>query len=90
MNSENNKFILDKKTTSQITPSPQISQEGYYTWFLTAINSHIYYTHGGGDTGVRTIVLMDVNSKNAIIIFANTEYDNEYLYKSIEMEMWSK
>jgi len=90
LNSENNKFFLDKKTTSQITPSPQISQEGYYTWFLTAINSHIYYTHGGGDTGVRTIVLMDVNRKNAIIIFANTEYDNEYLYESIEMEMWSK
>ena len=90
LNSENNKFILSKKTTSQITPIPQISQEGYYTWFLTAINSHLYYTHGGGDTGVRTIVLMDVSRKNAIIIFANTEYDNKNLYTSIEMEMWRK
>lgn len=90
LNSENNKFILDKKTTSKITPSPQISQEGYYTWFLTAINNHLYYTHGGGDTGVRTIVIMDVSNKRAIIIFANSEYDNENLYKSIEMVLWSK
>lgn len=90
LNADNNKFILDKKTTSKITPSPQTSHEGYYTWFLTAINNHLYYTHGGGDTGVRTIVIMDVSQKRAVIIFANTEYDNENLYKSIEMEMWSK
>lgn len=90
LNSENNKFILDKKTTSKITPSPKISQEGYYTWFLTAINNHLYYTHGGGDTGVRTKVIMDVSNKRAIIIFANSEFDNENLYKSIEVEMWSK
>lgn len=88
LNSENNKFILDKETTSTITPTPQISQEGYYTWFLTAINNHLYYTHGGGDTGVRTMVIMDVVEKRAIIIFANSEYDNTNLYKSIEMEMW--
>ena len=47
LNSENNEFILSKKTTSKITPNPQISQEGYYTWFLTAINNHLYFTHGG-------------------------------------------
>ncbi|WP_027077967.1 serine hydrolase domain-containing protein [Maribacter antarcticus] len=90
LNSENNKFILDKKTTSKITPVPQISQEGYYTWFLTAINNHLYYTHSGGDTGVRTIVIMDVIGKRGIVIFANSEFDNTNLYKSIEMEMWSK
>ena len=90
LNSENKKFILDKKTTSKITPVPQISQEGYYTWFLTAINNHLYYTHRGGDTGVRTIVIMDVIEKRGIVIFANSEFDNTNLYKSIEMEMWSK
>lgn len=90
LNSENKKFILDKKTTSKITPAPQISQDGYYTWFLTAINDHLYYTHGGGDTGVRTIVIMDVIEKRAIVIFANSEYDNTDLYKRIEKEMWSK
>lgn len=90
MNSENNKFILDKTTTSKITPKPQTSQEGYYTWFLNAINNHLYYTHGGGDTGVRTIVIMDVVEKRAIIVFANSEYNNTNLYKNIEMEMWSK
>lgn len=90
LNSENNKFILDKATTSIITPIPEISQEGYYTWFLTAINNHLYYTHEGGDTGVRTIVIMDVVGKRAIVIFANSEYDNKCLYRSIEMEMWSK
>ncbi len=90
LNSENDKFILNKTTTSKITPNPKTSQEGYYTWFLTAINNHLYYTHGGGDTGVRTIVIMDVTEKRAIVIFANSEYDNTNLYKSIEMEMWSK
>lgn len=90
LNSENNKFILNKETTLTITPIPNISQEGYFTWFLTAINNHLYYTHGGGDTGVRTIAIMDVVGKRAIVIFANSEYDNTNLYKSIEMEMWSK
>jgi hypothetical protein len=33
---------------------------------------------------------MDVNQKRGIIIFANSEYDNRKLHKSIEMEMWSK
>jgi len=91
LNSENNNFILNKTTTSKITPNPQNSQEGYYTWFLTAINNHLYYTHTGGDTGVSTIVIMDVIQKRAIIIFANSNYGNrKFLYKSIEMEMWSK
>jgi CubicO group peptidase (beta-lactamase class C family) len=90
LNSENNKFILGKETTSTITPIPQISQEGYYTWFLTAINNHLYYTHSGGDTGVRTIVIMDVVNKRAIVIFANSEYDNTNLCKRIEMKMWSE
>ena len=90
LNAENGNFILDKKTTSQITPTPQTSHEGFHTWFLTAINNHLYYTHGGGDTGVRTIVIIDVGQKRAIIIFANSEYNNRELYENIEMEMWSK
>jgi CubicO group peptidase (beta-lactamase class C family) len=90
LNSENNKFILGKTTTSKITPNPQNSQEGYYTWFITAINDHLYYTHRGGDTGVRTRVIIDVNDKRAIVLFANSKYDNTNLFKSIEMEMWSK
>ncbi|MGB4839005.1 MAG: serine hydrolase domain-containing protein [Saprospiraceae bacterium] len=90
LNSENNKFILDKTTISKITPNPKISQEGYYTWFLSAIKNHRYYTHNGGDTGVRTIVILDPVEKRAIVIFANTEYNNTTLYNSIEMEMWRK
>lgn len=90
LNSENTKFILQKETTLKITPTPKTSHEGFFTWFLAAINNHLYYIHGGGDTGVRTIVIMDVTLKRGIIIFANSEYDNRNLYKSIEMEMWSK
>lgn len=90
LNSENNKFILQKETTLKITPTPQISHEGFHTWFLTAINDHLYYNHSGGDTGVRTIVIMDVDQKKGIIIFANSEYDVRNLNKSIELEMWSK
>ena len=90
LNSENNTFILKNETTLKITPSPQISHEGFFTWFLTAINNHLYYTHSGGDTGVRTVVIMDVDQKRGIIIFANSEYDIRNLNKSIELEMWSK
>ncbi len=90
LNAENDEFILKESTTSSITPVPQISQEGYFTWFLTAINNHLYYTHSGGDTGVRTVVIMDVSQKRAVIVFANTEHDNGNLYKSIEKEMWGK
>lgn len=90
LNSENNKFILQKETTLKITPTPQIAHEGFFTWFLTAINNRLYYTHSGGDTGVRTRVIMDADKKKGIIIFANSEYDNRKLNRSIEMEMWSE
>lgn len=87
LNSENSKFVLKKETTLRITPE---SLEGYFTWFKIEINNHLYYTHGGADTGVKTIVIMDVTQKRAIIIFANSKFNNQELYKSIEIEMWSK
>lgn len=90
LNSENAEFVLSQKTTNEITPVPQNSQEGYYTWFITAKGNRLYYTHGGGDTGVRTVVLIDVNNKNGIAIFANAEYNLETLVSRIEKEMWQK
>ncbi len=90
LNSDNTKFILLKETTLKITPTPYTSHEGFFTWFLSAINNHLYYTHSGGDTGVSTKAIMDVGQKRGIIIFANSEYNLRNLYKSIEMEMWSK
>ena len=90
LNSENNEFILQKETTLKITPTPQISHEGFYTWFITAINNSIYYSHDGGDVGVRTIVVMNVNNKSSIIIFANSDYDYKDLLENIEMHMWKK
>ncbi len=89
-NSENSTFILRKETTNQITPVPQISQEGYYTWFLKSMGDHLYYSHGGGDTGVRTVAILDVNSKNGIAIFANAAYDLESLLSEIEAKMWGE
>ncbi len=88
LNSEKDNFILKKETTVKITPTPQTSHEGFFTWFLTAINNHLYYTHSGGDTGVMTRVIMDVDQKRCIIILANSEYDNRNLNRSIEMKMW--
>ena len=90
LNSENTNFILEAKTVGKITPIPQTSHEGFYTWFLTSMNDNLYYTHNGGDTGVRTVVLMDVNNKNAIIIFANAEIKLANLLKEIENKMWGK
>jgi len=90
LNSDNSKFIIKKETISQITPTPQISQNGYFTWFLTAMNNNLYYSHEGGDTGVRTVVMIDVNNKNAIVIFANAEYKLGTLLRGIETTMWKK
>lgn len=90
LNSDNSEFILEKATISQITPTPQISQNGYFTWFLTAMNNNLYYSHEGGDTGVRTVVMIDVNNKNGIIIFANAEYKLGTLLRGIENVMWKK
>jgi CubicO group peptidase (beta-lactamase class C family) len=88
LHAENGDFILNKKTVDAITPSPQIAHTGYYTWFLNAMQNHLYYSHEGGDTGVKTVVMMDVTTKNAILIFANASYKLGTLLKSIEHTMW--
>jgi len=90
LNSKNGEFILKKETVDTITPTPQISQNGYFTWFLTAMNNHLYYSHEGGDTGVKTVVMIDVNAKNAIVIFTNSEYKLGTLLRGIEAAMWKK
>lgn len=87
LNSENTKFILSEQTINKITPTPQISQDGYYTWFITAMGNKLYYSHEGGDTGVRTVVMIDVKNKNGIVIFANAEYKLEGLLREIEKKM---
>ncbi len=89
LTSDNSNFILKAKTTNEITPTPQISHEGFYTWFLTSINNNLYYTHSGGDTGVRTIAIIDVNQKNGVVIFANAEIKLRNLLIEIEKAMWS-
>ena len=90
LNSDNSKFILTKETISRITPTPYLTQNGYFTWFLSAINNNLYYSHEGGDTGVRTVVILDVRKKNAIAIFANAEYKLGSLLRGIETTMWGK
>ncbi len=90
LNAENSKFILNSKTTNKITPFPKTSQEGYFTWFMSSINNNLYYSHNGGDTGVRTTIVLDVYNKNGIIIFANTELKLTHLLREIEKEMWGK
>ena len=86
LNSDNDSFILKSATTHQITPIPRNAHEGFYTWSLVPMNSHIYYEHGGGDVGVRTVVAMDVSNKNAIIIFANSQIKSDNLLKDIEKQ----
>lgn len=90
LTSEKSEFILKGQTTYEITPTPQIAQNGYYTWFMTAMNNNLYYVHEGMDTGVQTIIAIDVNDKNGIIIFVNTEHKVGSLLNAIENEMWKK
>ena len=39
--SENSNFILEAETVSKITPIPQTSHEGFYTWFLTSMSDNL-------------------------------------------------
>lgn len=71
--SKESKCFLSPTTRNKITPSPGIAHNGFYTWFLNAVENSFYYGHGGGDTGVSTYTAIDVDKKNAIIIFTNTE-----------------
>lgn len=90
LNADDNTFILKNETKEMIIPPVDTPHLGYYTWFIIAINNNLYYEHGGGDTGVRTISIVEPDKKRAIIIFANHPYDFDDLYRSIEKEMWEK
>tara|TARA_R110002073_G_scaffold216229_2_gene376450 strand:+ start:14266 stop:15366 length:1101 start_codon:yes stop_codon:yes gene_type:complete len=90
LNADNGQFILKNKTKNLIVPPVNTPHLGYYTWFIKAINNNLYYEHGGGDTGVRTISIIEPTKKRAIIIFSNHPYAFDELYRGIEKEMWSK
>lgn len=78
-----NDFLLQDETLNQITP-PFEQRKNRYTWFPMTINENNYYTHGGGDLGVRTMVIIDVQNNNAIILFANAVYNQEEFIKDLE------
>ena len=82
-------FFLEEKTVNQITPEPPISHKGFHTFFLIASNNNLYYTHSGGDVGVRTCIMLDIINKNAIILFLNTEFNWEALFNRIELQAFS-
>ncbi|WBX71190.1 serine hydrolase domain-containing protein [Tenacibaculum retecalamus] len=90
LNADNNQFILKNRTKNLIVPKVNTPHLGYYTWFIKAINNNLYYEHGGGDTGVRTISIIEPTKKRAIIIFANHPYAFDDLYRNIEKKMWEK
>lgn len=90
LNADNGQFILSNKTKNLITPPVRSSHQGFYTWFVKAVNNHLYYSHGGGDMGVRTISIIEPNKKRAIVIFANHPYRFDHLYRSIEKMLWTK
>lgn len=84
MNVSDSSFIISPATAKQLTPNPVLGHNGFYTWYLTASNNRIYYSHDGRDLGASTIVVMDVKRKNAIIIFANTDIQLHKLWRKIE------
>lgn len=83
MNASDSTFIISPSTVAQITPNPVLGHNGFYTWYLTASDNRIYYSHDGRDLGVSTIVVIDVKRKNAIIIFANAEIQIHKLWREI-------
>lgn len=90
LSADNSRFILKKETINKITPNPRTSQEGNFTWYLMAVGDTIYYYHTGVDTGVRTIVLLDVMNKNAIAVIANADYEIKELAKRIIKGIWKE
>ena len=73
LNAETKPFVLSPKSVIQITPFPTIAHNGFYTWYLIADQDNLYYTHSGGDIGVKAVVFMDVQRKNALVLFLNGE-----------------
>ena len=90
LNASNSNFILQISTTKKITPSPVIAHNGFYTWYLTTVNDRLYYSHEGGDLGVKTVVLMDVKKRRAIIIFINSEVRLGQLWRAIEKASFAR
>ena len=89
LNAKNGQFILSHQTKNLITPPVRSAHQGFYIWFTKAVNNHLYYAHGGGDMGVRTISIIEPTKKRAIIIFANHPYMFDKLYQDIERLMWA-
>lgn len=83
LNADSTDFFLNANTIKQITPNPTSAQTGFYTWYLAGAGKRIYYEHGGGDTGVSTTIFMDPRRKNAIIIFCNTNFSVNKLWREI-------
>lgn len=92
LNAENGKFVLKKETTQKITPTPRQVHEGFFSWFLRAINNEIYYYHTGSDPGARTISVMNLDHKRGVVIFLNSDSgDTRFsLLSAIGNEMWGK
>jgi len=92
LNAENGKFVLKKETVLKITPSPRQTHEGFFSWFLMAINNEIYYYHTGADPGTRTISVMNIDHKRGVVIFLNSDSGNARfsLLSAIGNEMWGK
>ena len=83
LNADSTDFFLNSNTIKMITPNPTSAQTGFYTWYLAGAGKRIYYEHGGGDTGVSTTIFMDPGRKNAIIIFCNTNFAVNRLWRDI-------
>lgn len=84
LNADSTDFFLSANTIKKITPNPSSAQTGFHTLYLAGAGKRIYYEHGGGDTGVSTTLFMDPAKKNAIIIFCNTNFAVNKLWRKIE------
>ena len=67
----NNTRLLDDPTIQRITPDQYAL--GFYTLVLGSYDDKIMYTHGGGDIGVRALLVFHMKTKSGVIMMANGE-----------------
>jgi ribosomal 30S subunit maturation factor RimM len=63
--------VIDPSTIEALTPrTPEV---GFHTWFLSAIEGQVVFSHGGGDIGVVTDIVAHRASRRGVIVLTNGE-----------------
>lgn len=75
-------FMLSSKSVLQMLPEME-DNDKRFTWFTTNLDGNKYYYHGGGDIGVRTMVIINRKKGDAAVVFANAVFNEVEFIKSL-------